>query len=107
MPESAELTQDRPHRELMWILAAWLVLAALTVLFAKQNLSVPGLYYDEAKFLCTWTGKTRSPSIRSGSDPGRSAFGRSRSVSDVPGRAILLIDLVRLVLTILRIQGIA
>src|SRR6266404_3519451 len=50
MPETAELTQDRQRRELMRLLVAWLVLGVVVVLFAKQNLSVPGLYYDEAVF---------------------------------------------------------
>src|SRR5256714_5585375 len=50
MPESGELTKDRRRRELIRLLVAWLLLAAVVVLFAKQNLSVPGLYYDEAVF---------------------------------------------------------
>src|SRR5947208_5192298 len=50
MPESAELTQDRQRRELMRLVLAWIVLAFIVILFAKQNLSVPGLYYDEAVF---------------------------------------------------------
>jgi len=37
-------------RELTLLLAAWVVLGATIVLLAKQNLSVPGLYYDEAVF---------------------------------------------------------
>ena len=37
-------------RDLIVLFVAWLVLAGMTVLFAKQNLSVPGLYYDEAVF---------------------------------------------------------
>jgi hypothetical protein len=32
------------------LLAAWVVLAVTMTLLAKQNLSVPGLYYDEAVF---------------------------------------------------------
>src|SRR6476646_1751748 len=50
MPESAEPAQDRQRRELIRLLVAWLLLAAAVVLFAQQNLSVPGLYYDEAVF---------------------------------------------------------
>src|SRR6266404_2455227 len=50
MPETAELTQDRQRRELMRLLVAWLVLGVVVVLFARQNLSAPGLYYDEAVF---------------------------------------------------------
>ena len=50
MSESAELSPDRPRRELLLLLVALLALAAIVVLFAKQNLSVPGLYYDEAVF---------------------------------------------------------
>lgn len=49
MPESAELSPGA-RRELTLLLVAWLLLAAVVVLFAKQNLSVPGLYYDEAIF---------------------------------------------------------
>src|SRR5256885_10663902 len=50
MPESAELNSNPRSRELMWLPAAWLVIAAIVILFAKQNLYVPGLYYDEAIF---------------------------------------------------------
>src|SRR6266404_6883091 len=32
------------------VFATWIVLAAIIIFFAKQNLSVPGLYYDEAVF---------------------------------------------------------
>src|SRR5438105_2786233 len=38
------------RHELILLLAVWAVLAAGIVLLAKQNLSVPGLYYDEAVF---------------------------------------------------------
>jgi hypothetical protein len=38
------------RRELTVLLTAWVALAAAMVLLAKQNLSVPGLYYDEAVF---------------------------------------------------------
>src|SRR6202022_1049538 len=37
-------------REFVVMIAAWLFLAILTISLAKQNLSVPGLYYDEAVF---------------------------------------------------------
>ena len=37
-------------RELFSLLATWFVLALLIIAFARQNLSVPGLYYDEAVF---------------------------------------------------------
>ena len=50
MPESAELNPNPRSRELMLVLGAWFVLALVSVLFAKQNLSAPGLYYDEAIF---------------------------------------------------------
>jgi len=50
MSESAELNPHRPHRGLTLLLVAWLALAAAVLLFARQNLSVPGLYYDEAVF---------------------------------------------------------
>ncbi|HME88091.1 MAG TPA: glycosyltransferase family 39 protein [Chthoniobacterales bacterium] len=50
MRESAELSPGARRRELISLLAAWLLLAVIVVLFAKQNLSVPGLYYDEAVF---------------------------------------------------------
>src|SRR5262249_37727051 len=42
--------KDQQPRELLILIAVWIVFAALTVLFARQNLSVPGLYYDEAVF---------------------------------------------------------
>jgi hypothetical protein len=50
MPESVEPSPGTQRRELILLLTAWLVLAVVAVLFAKQNLSVPGLYYDEAVF---------------------------------------------------------
>jgi 4-amino-4-deoxy-L-arabinose transferase and related glycosyltransferases of PMT family len=37
-------------RDLIVLFVAWLVLAGIVILFAKQNLSVPGLYYDEGVF---------------------------------------------------------
>ena len=50
MSESAERSPGRPVRELGLLLVVWLVLVAVVILFAKQNLCVPGLYYDEAVF---------------------------------------------------------
>jgi Dolichyl-phosphate-mannose-protein mannosyltransferase len=38
------------RRDLILLLAVWAVLVTAIVLLAKQNLSVPGLYYDEAVF---------------------------------------------------------
>src|SRR5438874_11893433 len=49
MAENVELPQGG-RRQLSLLLVAWLLLAAVTILFARQNLSVPGLYYDEAIF---------------------------------------------------------
>jgi dolichyl-phosphate-mannose-protein mannosyltransferase len=45
------LSPRSPHpRDLTWLLAVWFLLAIVMVSLAKQNLSVPGLYYDEAVF---------------------------------------------------------
>src|SRR5438552_6223488 len=49
-PEAAGEEASSRRRELVLLLAAWAVLAAMMVLLAKQNLSIPGLYYDEAVF---------------------------------------------------------
>ena len=49
-PEAHGAEPSSQRRELILLLAAWIVLAAAIVLLAKQNLSVPGLYYDEAVF---------------------------------------------------------
>src|SRR5260370_30600758 len=49
-PEAADVDASSRRRELILLVAAWVVLAATIVLLAKQNLSVPGLYYDEAVF---------------------------------------------------------
>jgi Dolichyl-phosphate-mannose-protein mannosyltransferase len=49
MPENVEPSGDG-RRGLILLLGAWLLLATITILFAKQNLVVPGLYYDEAVF---------------------------------------------------------
>src|ERR1043166_8661846 len=50
MPESAELSLRKRSRGWIVLWSGWLLLAAITILFAKQNLCVPGLYYDEAVF---------------------------------------------------------
>jgi hypothetical protein len=50
MSESAEPGPGARRRELIPLLIAWLLIAVVVVLFATQNLSVPGLYYDEAVF---------------------------------------------------------
>src|ERR1700730_15910307 len=50
MPESVEPSPAKWRREVVLLVAAWLILAVVAVLLAKQNLSVPGLYYDEAVF---------------------------------------------------------
>src|SRR4029450_4157401 len=49
MPENVEPSGDG-RRSVILLLGAWLLLAAITILFAKQNPPVPGLYYDEAVF---------------------------------------------------------
>ena len=49
-PEVAGAEASSRQRELILLVAAWVVLAATMTLLAKQNLSVPGLYYDEAVF---------------------------------------------------------
>src|SRR5439155_20622634 len=38
------------RRDLIFLLAAWVVIALAMTWLARQNLSVPGLYYDEAVF---------------------------------------------------------
>jgi len=50
MPESVEPSQGAKRRELVVLLVAWLLLALIVTSLAIQNLSVPGLYYDEAVF---------------------------------------------------------
>jgi len=50
MPQSADASPRFSRRKLIWLLSVWTVLAVMTILFAKQNLTVPGLYYDEAVF---------------------------------------------------------
>ena len=49
-PEADETNARRRRRELTLVVTVWAVLAAALILLAKQNLSVPGLYYDEAVF---------------------------------------------------------
>jgi hypothetical protein len=45
------LSLRSPHpRDLTWLLAVWFLLAIVMASLAKQNLAVPGLYYDEAVF---------------------------------------------------------
>src|ERR1700730_4937610 len=39
-----------PRRELLLVLTVWFVFAAVLLYLAKENLSIPGLYYDEAIF---------------------------------------------------------
>jgi 4-amino-4-deoxy-L-arabinose transferase-like glycosyltransferase len=48
--QAGEANPASDRREFILTLSIWLVLAAVTVLFARQNFSVPGLYYDEAVF---------------------------------------------------------
>src|SRR5690242_10480707 len=50
MPESVERSQGAQRRELVLLLVAWLLLVLIVTSLAIQNLSVPGLYYDEAVF---------------------------------------------------------
>src|SRR5256885_14137111 len=50
IPEAAEVNATARRREFILLIAAWMVLATVMALFARQNLSVPGLYYDEAVF---------------------------------------------------------
>ena len=54
-PETGDASKENErstvqHRELLWIIALWLVLAAVMLCLAKENRSIPGLYYDEAIF---------------------------------------------------------
>jgi Dolichyl-phosphate-mannose-protein mannosyltransferase len=50
MPESVEPSQGAQRRELVLLLVAWLLVVLIITSLAIQNLSVPGLYYDEAVF---------------------------------------------------------
>ena len=49
-PEATELSARARGPEFILLVAAWLTLATMMALLARQNLSVPGLYYDEAIF---------------------------------------------------------
>src|SRR5436305_6257250 len=46
----ADETNARTRRELTLLVTLWAILAVAIILLARQNLSVPGLYYDEAVF---------------------------------------------------------
>ncbi|HYR21642.1 MAG TPA: glycosyltransferase family 39 protein [Chthoniobacterales bacterium] len=48
--EADETNVRRRRRELSLVVTFWALLAAAMILLARQNLSVPGLYYDEAVF---------------------------------------------------------
>ena len=50
IPEATESSARARGHEFILLIAAWLVLATMMALLARQNLSVPGLYYDEAIF---------------------------------------------------------
>ena len=50
IPEATESSAPARGREFIVIIAALIVLATVMALLARQNLSVPGLYYDEAVF---------------------------------------------------------
>jgi hypothetical protein len=103
-PEADETNGHRRRRKLTLLVTVWAVLAAAMILLARQNLSVPGLYYDEAVF--AGMAKVRPSADRSCQ---QSALG-CRGVRDrgnFPRGTKLLIDLVGLVLASLRIQAIA
>src|SRR5205823_10548042 len=46
----ADEANARTRRELTLLVTLWAILAVAIILLARQNLSVPGLYYDEAVF---------------------------------------------------------
>ena len=48
--EAGEANSRHSGRAFVILLSFWLALAAMTTLLARQNSSVPGLYYDEALF---------------------------------------------------------
>ena len=48
--EADETNARRRPRELTLLVVLWATLAVAIILLARQNLSVPGLYYDEAVF---------------------------------------------------------
>src|SRR5438552_6399461 len=49
-PEGPVAEAFSRRRDLIFLLAAWVVIALAMTWLARQNLSVPGLYYDEAVF---------------------------------------------------------
>ena len=49
-PDVDQKNAQQERREIWVVLVCWVGLVAITLLFAKQNLSLPGLYYDEAVF---------------------------------------------------------
>src|SRR5213082_1213823 len=50
IPEATESNARPRGGEFIVLIAAWRALATMMALLARQNLSVPGLYYDEAVF---------------------------------------------------------
>src|SRR5438477_10332553 len=50
IPEATESNARPRGGEFIVLIAAWMALATMMALLARQNLSVPGLYYDEAVF---------------------------------------------------------
>jgi Dolichyl-phosphate-mannose-protein mannosyltransferase len=50
IPEATESSARARGGEFVVLIAAWMALATMMTLLARQNLSVPGLYYDEAVF---------------------------------------------------------
>lgn len=50
IPEATESSARARGREFIVVIGAWMALATMMTLLARQNLSVPGLYYDEAVF---------------------------------------------------------
>src|ERR1700737_5009631 len=48
--EATESSARARGREFILLIAAWVTLGMIMALLARQNLSVPGLYYDEAVF---------------------------------------------------------
>jgi hypothetical protein len=48
--EPKEANSRYSRRDFVIVLLVWLALAAMVLLLARQNFSVPGLYYDEAVF---------------------------------------------------------
>jgi hypothetical protein len=50
IPDAVETNARGLSREFALLIAAWMALATMMALLARQNLSVPGLYYDEAVF---------------------------------------------------------